>query len=157
MTRNAADMSVKNALCVDLDGTLIHTDLTLESLLAALKLPPWLVLLLPWWLLKGRSHMKHQLVQHAQIDVSVLPYCSEVIELIRSARQANRHTVLVTGSHEILARQRAEHLPVFDTVLATTANHMDEDPIFFAVKDPETWTTSLAIAGILFAASMLSL
>lgn len=115
-------MSAKNALCVDLDGTLIRTDLTLESLLAALKPRPWLVFLLPWWLLMGRSHVKHQLVQRARIDVSVLPYRSEVIELIRSARQANRHVVLVTGSHEILARQVAEHLPIFDSVLATTAD-----------------------------------
>ncbi|MCV0440843.1 MAG: UbiA family prenyltransferase [Hydrogenophaga sp.] len=122
MKRNAAEMSAKNALCVDLDGTLIRTDLTFESLLAALKLRPWLVLLLPWWLLLGRSHLKHQLAQWGQIDVSVLPYRSEVIDLIQSARQATRPVILVTASHEILARHVAEHLPIFDSVLATTAD-----------------------------------
>jgi 4-hydroxybenzoate polyprenyltransferase len=41
--------------------------------------------------------------------------------------------------------------------VVTARGYMDEDPIFFAVKDPETWATSLAIAGILFASTMLSI
>lgn len=120
MKRNAADMSALTALCVDLDGTLIRTDLTFESLLAALKRRPWLVFLLPFWLLKGKSHLKHRLAQHARLDVSALPYQPQVIELINEARQAGRHVLLVTGSHVALAEQVAEHLPVFDAVLATT-------------------------------------
>jgi hypothetical protein len=34
---------------------------------------------------------------------------------------------------------------------------MDEDPIFFAVKDPETWATGALVAGILTAATTLRL
>ncbi len=120
MKRNAADVSAKTPLCVDLDGALIRTDLTFESLLAALKLQPWLLFLLPWWLLMGKGHLKHQLAQRTQIDVSTLPYRQEVIHLIQNAKQADRRVVLVTGSHEILARQVAEHLPDVDTVMATT-------------------------------------
>lgn len=47
MKRNAADMSAETTLCVDLEGTLIRTDLTLESMLAALKRQPPLIFLLP--------------------------------------------------------------------------------------------------------------
>ncbi|MGE0350261.1 UbiA family prenyltransferase [Hydrogenophaga sp.] len=120
MKRNASDLSAKKPLCVDLDGALIRTDLTFESLLAALKQQPWLLFLLPWWLLAGRSYLKHQLVHRAHVDVSLLPYRATVIDLIQSAKLTHRPVVLVTGSHEILARQVAEHLPVFDSVLATT-------------------------------------
>lgn len=107
------------ALCVDLDGTLIRSDLTFETLLAALKRAPWVLFMLPWWLVKGRSHLKHELALLAQPDVSVLPYNPDVIELVRRAREAGRETVLVTGSHESLADRIAQHLAIFDSVMAT--------------------------------------
>jgi hypothetical protein len=43
-------------LVVDLDGTLLRTDLLFEATLRLIKQKPWLVLLLPIWLLKGRAH-----------------------------------------------------------------------------------------------------
>lgn len=107
--------------CVDLDGTLIHTDLTFESLLSALKRAPWLLFLLPLWLLKGKSHLKEQLASRAVLDTSVLPYNPSVLVLIKEARSAGRRTVLVTGSHERLVGPIAEHLALFDQVLATRA------------------------------------
>lgn len=108
------------ALCVDLDGTLIRSDLTLESLLAAVKQSPWTVLLFLWWLLRGKSHLKDQLARHAQPDVTVLPYQPEVMELIRNAKLDGRHTVLVTGSHISLAKKVAAHVALFDEVLGST-------------------------------------
>lgn len=122
MAQNPSQMLTSLPLCVDLDGTLIRTDLTFESLLGALKRQPWLLFLLPLWWLKGKSYLKHRLVHASRLDVSVLPYQQEVLALIERAREAGRQVVLVTGSHEILARQVADHLPVFSSVLATTEN-----------------------------------
>jgi hypothetical protein len=48
-------------LCVDLDGTLIAGDLLWEALLALLRQRPWLLLLVPLWLLRGKAHLKEQL------------------------------------------------------------------------------------------------
>ena len=45
----------KSPLCVDLDGTLIKTDLLWESLLALLKQSPFSIFQLPFWLLKGKD------------------------------------------------------------------------------------------------------
>src|SRR3546814_2565268 len=42
------EMGMRPPLCVDLDGTLIKTDLLYETLLAALRGRPWIVLLLPF-------------------------------------------------------------------------------------------------------------
>jgi len=120
MRRTTANAMLDHPLCVDLDGTLIRTDLTFESLLGALKRRPWLLFLLPLWWSRGKSHLKHRLVQAAQLDVSVLPYRAEVLDMIHQARRDGRHVALVTGSHQTLARQVADHLPLFDTVLATT-------------------------------------
>lgn len=108
-------------LCVDLDGTLIRSDLTFESLLAALKQAPWLIFVVPWWLFRGKSHLKDQLSRRAHPDLTVLPYNPSVIDLIHEARENGRPTVLVTGSHERLANQIAQHLSLFDAVMATNA------------------------------------
>jgi 4-hydroxybenzoate polyprenyltransferase len=41
--------------------------------------------------------------------------------------------------------------------VVTTRGYMDEDPIFFAIKDPETWITALVTGMILVAATVLEL
>lgn len=48
-------------LIVDLDGTLLKTDLLWESILALFKKNPLITFLLPIWLLKGRTFLKRQL------------------------------------------------------------------------------------------------
>ncbi|HEY9095586.1 MAG TPA: haloacid dehalogenase-like hydrolase, partial [Hydrogenophaga sp.] len=108
------------ALCVDLDGTLTRSDLTLESLLSALKARPWLLFMLPLWLIRGKGHMKAQLARVAQPDATVLPYHPEVIDLIQEARLQGRHVALVTGSHISLAERITDHLPLFDEVMGST-------------------------------------
>ena len=45
-------------LVVDLDGTLVKTDLMVESFFALIKQNPLLVFLCPFWLLKGRAFLK---------------------------------------------------------------------------------------------------
>jgi hypothetical protein len=49
------------ALVVNLDGTLVKTDLLLESLLALIKQRPACIFRLPVWLLKGKAHFKQKL------------------------------------------------------------------------------------------------
>ncbi len=108
-------------LCVDLDGTLLRSDLLLETGMAFARSQP-LGLLKPFsWLAKGKSILKEGLAQATQIDVSVLPYDPAVIELIESERRNGRTVVLATASHYSLAERIAEHLQLFDQVLATNA------------------------------------
>ena len=50
----------KPALCVDLDGTLLATDLLHESFVAALKRAPWVVMQCAGWLAAGgRPRLLH--------------------------------------------------------------------------------------------------
>ncbi len=109
-------------LCVDLDGTLVHADLTLESLLVGIRNAPWILLFLPFWLLRGKGYFKEQLSHHADLDPSVLPYNAEVVAIVQQARTERRNTVLVTGSHRKYAEQVCSHLLIFDEVMATDAD-----------------------------------
>jgi 4-hydroxybenzoate polyprenyltransferase len=104
-------------LCVDLDGTLLRSDLLLESTLALLAQRPWLLFALPWWLLRGKAHLKRQVASRVTLDPATLPYDERVLDLLRAS--AGRHRVLCTASDEGLVRPLAEHLGCFDEVMAS--------------------------------------
>jgi 4-hydroxybenzoate polyprenyltransferase/phosphoserine phosphatase len=101
-------------LCVDLDGTLIKTDVFWESLLALLKRRPLLGLRIPLWLLKGKAYLKAEIAGRVRLNVTMLPYNDAVVDYLRAQRQDGRELVLATASHVHFARQIAAHLNLFD-------------------------------------------
>lgn len=108
-------------LVVDLDGTLLRSDLLLETGMAFLRSQPLRLLAPVGWLVKGKAALKEGLANATDIDVSVLPYDPNVIQLIEGARRSGRTVVLATASHHHLAGRIAEHLQLFDRVMATQA------------------------------------
>jgi 4-hydroxybenzoate polyprenyltransferase/phosphoserine phosphatase len=106
-------------LCVDLDGTLIRSDLLHESALRLLRGGPHLVLALPLWLASGKAGLKRRIAGHVTLDVGSLPYDEEVVEWIRGERAAGRRVVLCTASDASYAKAVADHLGLFDDVIAS--------------------------------------
>lgn len=109
-------------LCVDLDGTLLDSDMLVEASFSYLKSSPHRVADLFIWLSKGKAFLKTRLAETTNIDVTVLPYNQEVLKLIETARRQGRRVVLATATHEILAEAIALHLGCFDEVLSTNEN-----------------------------------
>lgn len=105
------------ALCVDLDGTLLRSDILYESLLALLARNPLYLLLLPFWLLRGKAHVKRQLASRVQLPADTLPYDERVLEILRATTQRPR--VLCTASDQLLVQPIAEHLGLFEEVIAS--------------------------------------
>ena len=110
-------------LFVDLDGTLIRSDLLWEAFVRLVRRSPWSVLMLPFWLLRGRAAFKRTLSERVSIDASVLPYRSSVVTYIEEQRSQGCHIVLATASDERWAHAVAERLGVFDAVLASDGTH----------------------------------
>jgi len=110
------------AIYVDLDGTLLRTDLLWESLFQALRRNPLIVFSLFGWVLRGIAFTKARLAETAEIDVTVLPYRPEVVSELEGQKALGRRLVLATGSNEKLAHAVAEHLGLFDAVLASDEN-----------------------------------
>lgn len=106
-------------LVVDLDGTLLRTDLLFETGFAFVRGQPRRSLHALVWLWQGKATLKANLARETDIDVSTLPYDSAVIELIEAGRAQGRRIVLATASHRSLAERIAAHLKLFDQVLAT--------------------------------------
>lgn len=107
-------------LCVDLDGTLIKTDLLLESFLVLFKNKPWIIFLIPFWVIKGKAYLKERISREVDLDVSALPYCGSLVTLLRQEHERGRSLVLATASHEKYALAVSKYLGFFDEVIATS-------------------------------------
>lgn len=112
-------MSDNSPLCVDLDGTLIHSDLLLESFLLLIKQNPLYLLLVPLWLIKGKANLKRQIASRVELDGSALPYTKPLLTWLKEQKAAGRPIWLCTASDERLARAVADHVGCFDGVLAS--------------------------------------
>jgi 4-hydroxybenzoate polyprenyltransferase len=102
-----------------MDGTLIATDALWESLLILFKTKPLSVLLLPFWLLKGKAYCKRQLALRAKPNPVSLPYRENVLALLKKERAAGREIVLATAADEYVAQGVADHLGIFAEVFAS--------------------------------------
>ena len=106
-------------LCVDLDGTLIRTDLIWESLAALLRCHPLALLRVPFWWARGRAHLKQQLGLWVRVDPATLPYHAEFLAWLKTQKRAGRRLILATASDIKMAEPVAEHIGLFDEVLAS--------------------------------------
>jgi 4-hydroxybenzoate polyprenyltransferase/phosphoserine phosphatase len=106
-------------LVVDLDGTLIRTDLMIESALAAIRTWPQSLFFPLQWFASGKARFKDRLAKEAKLSVVDLPYDPEVLALIREERAKGRQIILVTASHKTYAEEVASYLNLFDGVLVT--------------------------------------
>lgn len=107
----------KPALCIDLDGTLLKSDLLLEAILAMLAKNPLLIFAIPFWLLKGKAGFKRRIATSIDLDVTTLPYDQRVLGMLE--RATDRTRVLCTASDQLLVSPIANHLGLFDVVLAS--------------------------------------
>lgn len=120
-TSSAKDCGL-TPLYVDVDGTLLRTDLLAESFFALLKHNPFYLFLIPFWLLRGRAWLKQQIAERIDIDVEVLPYHTEFLEYLRSEAGRGRELYLATASSEKFTQAIAGHLGCFTGVLASDAH-----------------------------------
>ena len=111
-------------LCVDLDGTLIRSDLLLESLLLLLKQNPLYLFATVLWLFRGgKARLKEEIAARVTLNPAALPYNNELIDWIRTERASGREVWLCTAANERLANQVAQHVKLFDGVMASDPRH----------------------------------
>jgi 4-hydroxybenzoate polyprenyltransferase/phosphoserine phosphatase len=123
MASTVKDVTEGRPLVVDLDGTLIASDLLVEGAFGLVGSQPAKAVGVMGALLKGKAELKHFVAQHGAFDPTSLPYDASVLDLIRSAREEGRPVYLATASHETYAHAIATHLELFDGVFATSRSH----------------------------------
>ena len=106
-------------LVIDLDGTLILSDLLWESIVLKLKHDLAGAWRLPLWLARGKAGFKESVAAGIELDPQALPYDPALLAFIEVERARGRTIVLATGAQRRLAEQVAGHLGLFDSVIAT--------------------------------------
>jgi 4-hydroxybenzoate polyprenyltransferase/phosphoglycolate phosphatase-like HAD superfamily hydrolase len=106
-------------LVVDLDGTLVRTDLLYESFFATAAKGPWHYLTAIATLLHGKVQLKAYLADSALIDYRLLPFDEAVLSLIRDMRAESVPVYLATANDRRHAEGIAAHLGLFDGVFSS--------------------------------------
>jgi 4-hydroxybenzoate polyprenyltransferase len=107
-------------LVVDLDGTLVRSDLLVQSVFAHLGHNLFRLVGLLSTMRRGKAPLKAEIAAKTDIDVSLLPYDEDVVSLIRQRRAAGAQVYLASASNERYVRAVADHLDLFDAWFAST-------------------------------------
>lgn len=113
----AADL--QTPLAVDLDGTLIRTDMMWESLVRLLRKNPLAAFLSLFALLKGRANFKQIVAAQIQVDPANLPYHETFLAWLKQQKNSGRKLILATASDQNMAKPIAAHVGLFDDVMAS--------------------------------------
>src|ERR1044072_449080 len=106
-------------LCVDLDGTLVTTDLLWEAWFSLLRRNAATALYALTKLVSSRAAFQAFVADRVVIDPAALPYNEALLDEIRAAAAAGRHIALVTASPRKWDDAVAAHLKLFGDVMAT--------------------------------------
>lgn len=108
-----------DVLIVDLDGTLIKTDMLHESFWSSVKRNPYTAFLALISLVYGKAALKDRLSATSDVDVTTLPYNQSVIKYIEEHRLEGGKSVLITGSSQAYADKVSGYLKLFDEAYGT--------------------------------------
>lgn len=111
---NSAGLQIP--LVLDLDQTLLRSDLLVESVFAILREKPLMIFRLIGWACKGRAYLKHKVAGVADIDPSSLPINEDVAALAAGRKAAGQRVVVATASDVEAARKLMVRFPFVDEV-----------------------------------------
>lgn len=111
-------------LFVDLDGTLIKTDLLVESALRLLKRSPLSLLAILFWLIRGgKAGLKAEIAQRIKLDAALLPLQNDFLDFLRKEAGNGRAVYLATASDSAMAEPISRRLGFFTALLASTPSN----------------------------------
>lgn len=114
-------------LCVDLDRTLISTNVTHELILAAFHMKPWAALRLLPAMLLDRAGFASELLSLAEPGLATIPFRKSVLQFVREERDKGRRIVLVSTSGRVLAQAVADHIGDFVEVVASQDGYQSQN------------------------------
>ncbi len=108
-------------LVVDVDGTLIATDLLHEAMLRFIAIFPREVLLVPGWIAAGKSNLKSRLADRVNPGIDTVPLREGVVDVIRAAQASGRPVYLASASDRRYVDELAERVGGIAGVFGTEA------------------------------------
>ena len=122
-TRHQVDLE-SEPLFVDLDGTLLLTDMLEECL--ACRLATGRIFTefykYPLWLLRGIPEFKRRMAAGLQFDLSTLPVNQPLLEYLKEQRVNDRELHLISASEHVLVTSLGEQFGIFASCEGTRAS-----------------------------------
>ena len=100
-------------LVIDVDGSLVSSDLLIEGVARLLSASPLTLFALPFWLVGGRARCKRKIAQAAPLPPATLPLNPAVLDEVATAKAAGREVWLASAADELAVA------PLVETVGAT--------------------------------------
>lgn len=97
-------------LVVDVDGTLLRSDLLHETVMQFFATRPFEALRVIPWLAQGRATLKRKLAENADPHVETIPLRDETVALIREAQSEGRPVYLASAADDAHVKLLAERL-----------------------------------------------
>jgi 4-hydroxybenzoate polyprenyltransferase/phosphoserine phosphatase len=119
MDQAVAPLADERPLVVDLDGTLLRTDLLVESCFALLSAAPLRLPAVLAALAHGRAAFKARVAAEVTLDLPRLPFNEDLLSLLRAERARGRRIFLASAADARYVRAVAEELGLFDGVFAS--------------------------------------
>ena len=113
------DRIEKIPLVVDVDRTLVSTDLMWEGIISVLFTRPHRLLAVAATLFRGRAAFKARLAQEAELEIDHLPLRADVLRLVREAKEDDRPVVLASAAYFEQVEQLGERVGA-DHVIASS-------------------------------------
>lgn len=108
--------STDEMLVVDLDGTLIRTDMLYETFWSALSRRFMNIIPIALASRNGKAALKRRLAELASVDAAKLPFNEDVVAYVQAWRGQGGKTALVSAADEDLVRKVVDHIGPFDEV-----------------------------------------
>ncbi|WP_287318384.1 UbiA family prenyltransferase [Mesorhizobium sp.] len=111
----------RRPLVVDMDGTLVRSDLLIETALSEFARRPQSAVDMLKALRLGKAALKQCAASSVEFDASALPYDEAVLKEIEAAQKDGRQVYLASAASERIVRAVADHLGVFDGYIGSDA------------------------------------
>lgn len=118
MIAQAAEVKADVPLVVDLNGTLIKSDLLLEVIMQYLKKNPLYIIFIIKWGFGGVVNLKNKIAANISINASLLPYNQEFVNYLKNENENGCILILATASHISYAKGRDYHFSDIETLRA---------------------------------------
>lgn len=115
-------MTASKPLVLDVDGTLLRTDMLFENVWAGLGTDPIRTIKAGVTLLSKPARLKEAVYNIADIRVDLLPVNTEVLEFAKAAQADGREVILASASDERLVQALADHHG-FDGAIGSKDGH----------------------------------
>ena len=113
------DLSQEVPLVVDLDGTLLNSDLLVESMSALVASSPQSAFRTCWLIRDGKAALKAGLAECVDLDLNTLPWNEAVVAFLLQQRARGRRLYLASAADRRWVQAVAEKFKCFEGVFAS--------------------------------------